>query len=329
MGLRPGRPLTLDFYRSADLARWVEDTVAAQPIALAFTYCSAMAPYVMGHAGLPNRVLDMVDVDSEKWSEYARRTAWPASLVWAREGRTLLQYETLAAQTFDRTLFVSEAERSRFATLAPATAPRLDWVENGVDLSRFSPAHEFETPFTDPGPHVVFTGTMDYWPNVDAVCWFARDTLPSLQAAHPGLRFTVVGANPASEVLALRALPGVSVTGRVADVRPYMAHAHAIVAPLRIARGIQNKVLEGMAMARPVVASPQAHEGIHVDAPRDLLVAGDPDTLARAVSGILEGRYPGLDAAGRAAVERAYAWPATLRRLDGIIGSVPHAAMLR
>ena len=270
----------------------------------------------------------MVDVDSEKWSEYARRTALPASLVWAREGRTLLRYETLATQTFDRTLFVSEAECSRFATLAPAMASRLDWVENGVDLDRFSPAHSFETPFTDAGPHVVFTGTMDYWPNVDAVCWFARDTLPLLQAAHPGLRFTIVGANPAPEVLALAALPGVSVTGRVADVRPYMAHAHAIVAPLRIARGIQNKVLEGMAMARPVVASPQAHEGIHVDTPWDLLVAGDPGALAHAVSSILNGQHPGLGLAGRAAVERAYAWTATLKRLDGIIGSVPHAAVL-
>lgn len=326
--VRPGRPLTLDFYRSADLAQWVRDTLAAQPVALGFAYCSAMAPYLMGHA-LPRRILDMVDVDSEKWSEYARRTSWPASLVWAREGRTLLRFETEAAQAFDRTLLVSEAETTRFAALAPQVAGRLDWVENGVDLRRFSPGHGFPTPFGDAGPHLVFTGTMDYWPNVDAVSWFARDVLPLLRQSHPGTQFSIVGASPAPEVLALAALPGVAVTGRVADVRPYMAHAHAIVAPLRIARGIQNKVLEGLAMARPVVASPEAHEGIHAEAGRDLLVAGGAQAWASAVGAVLAGHHPGLGAAGRAAVERAYAWQATLRRLDGIITAAPNETVLR
>ncbi len=326
--LRPGRPLTLGFYQSDALQRWVGKTLAEQPISVAFAYCSAMAPYVMGHTGLAARILDMVDVDSEKWSDYALRSAWPARLVWAREGRTLLQFETRAAQAFDRTLFVSEAECSHFATLAPSTALRLDWVENGVDLDRFSPRHRFDTPFTETGPHLVFTGTMDYWPNVDAVSWFAHDTLPLLRSTHPGARFVIVGASPAPEVLALAGLPGVTVTGRVADVRPYMAHADAIVAPLRIARGVQNKVLEALAMARPVVASSQAHEGIRATAFRDLLVADDPAGMARAVAAILAGQYPGLGAAGRVAMERAYSWDATLSRLDAIIDAVSNISVI-
>lgn len=320
--LRPGRPLTLDFYRSTALGRWVDATLARHPVGLAFAYCSAMAPYLMGRAGLPARVLDMVDVDSEKWSEYAQRSAWPARLVWAREGRTLLHFETQAAREFDRTLFVSDAECRRFAGLAPSASGQLDWVENGVDLDRFSPAHEFGTPFNEAGPHLVFTGTMDYWPNVDAVSWFARDTLPLLRATYPGVRFVIVGASPSPEVVALAALPGVTVTGRVADVRPFVAHADAVVAPLRIARGIQNKVLEAMAMARPVVATPQAHEGIRVDTPAELLVAEDPVGMARAISGILDGQHPQLGAAARAAMERTYSWTATLHRFDSIMDAV-------
>jgi sugar transferase (PEP-CTERM/EpsH1 system associated) len=219
-------------------------------------------------------------------------------------------------------LFVTEAEARRFVTLAPESAGRVDWLENGVDLAQFNPALDFANPYAGlpgDGPDLVFTGNMDYWPNVDAAVWFAENVLTRLQRIHAGLRLHVVGANPALQVKRLVERPGVYVTGRVPDVRPYVAHAALAVAPLRIARGIQNKVLEAMAMAKPVVASRQAFEGIHATPGRDLLVGDGAPAMVQAVLDILDGRYPGLPAAARAAVEARYSWPAQLVRLDRVL----------
>jgi sugar transferase (PEP-CTERM/EpsH1 system associated) len=285
-----------------------------------YIYSAAMAPYLLHHPGL--RVLDAQDIDSEKWTSYAAQARWPMRLVWAREGRTLLAFERLAASACDSTLFVTEAEARHFMTLAPESAGKIDWLENGVDLAKFDPDHDHDNPYAalpDQGPHLVFTGNMDYWPNADAVIWFAEQAMPALRQRHPGLCFHVVGANPGSRVLRLATLPGVYVTGRVPDVRPYLAHAAVAVAPLRIARGIQNKVLESMAMARPVVASPQAFVGIDAVAGRDLLVAEGAEDTVRCVLEVLDGTHPALASAGRARVEARYGWPAQLARLDGLL----------
>jgi sugar transferase (PEP-CTERM/EpsH1 system associated) len=325
---RPGRPLTLGYFSDARLRGWVRQKVASG-IGQAFVYCSAMAPYLMGAAGM-RRVLDMVDVDSEKWREYAAGAAWPARAVWAREARTLLAFERRAAAAFERTLFVSEAEAAAFLRLAPEAAERVGWLDNGVDLAFFFPA-AFASPFPAGGADIVFTGAMDYWPNVDAVSWFVEAVFPTLRAARPGLRFTIVGANPAPAVRRLAQAPGVTVTGRVPDVRPYLAHA-VVVAPLRIARGVQNKVLEAMAMARPVVATPQAFAGLRAAPGRHLLVGGATDAdgaagFAALLAEVLDGRHPGLGAAARAAVECRYAWDATLAGLDALYDAAAPAAL--
>ena len=324
---RPGRPLMLDYYRHGGLQRWLDDLLARRRMDVLYIYSTAMAPYALHHrAGL--RVLDMQDIDSEKWSAYATESGWPMRLVWAREGRTLLAYERRAAAACDRTLLVTEAEARRFMTLAPESAARIDWLEMGVDLETFRPGLALPDPYAAlPGPNLVFTGNMDYRPNADAVIWFAHDVLPLLQARHAGLCLHVVGANPGPAVQRLAGRPGVHVTGRVADVRPYLAHAALAVAPLRIARGVQNKVLEAMAMGRPVVASPQAFEGIDARPGRDLLVADGVAATVQAVLEVLQGRHPGLPEAARAAVQTRYAWPAQLRRLDRVLagGTEPPA----
>jgi sugar transferase (PEP-CTERM/EpsH1 system associated) len=325
---RPGRPLMLDYYRHPGLQRWVTDAMARTPMDITYIYSVAMMPYVE-HLRRPGMILDAQDIDSEKWSTYAETAGFPMRHVWAREGRTLLAYERQAAMKCDATLFVSPQEAARFAELAPETAGRVHAVENGVDLERFSPAAAYDTPFAAPGPHLVFTGNMDYWPNADAATWFATDIMPLLRASRPGLEFHIVGANPGPAVRRLAMLPGVQVTGRVADVRPYVAHAAVCVAPLRIARGIQNKVLEAMAMARPVVASPQAFEGVRACAGRDLLVADGAAATAAAVAAVLDGAHPGLAASGRRAVEVGYAWSATLARLDHILAPPCSPAVLQ
>jgi sugar transferase (PEP-CTERM/EpsH1 system associated) len=221
---------------------------------------------------------------------------------------------------FDTTLFVSEAEADRFATLAPECRETLGWLENGVDLERFSPVHRLERPFPVGTLNLVFTGTMDYWPNGDAVAWFARQVMPLLLRTKPNLHFHIVGAKPGSAVRRLATLPQVHVTGRVDDIRPYIAHADAVVAPLRVARGIQNKVLEAMAMGRPVVATPDAFEGLRALPGRDLLVCATPEEMSRSLLDILGGRHPGLGAAARSVVERNYNWSVNLRRLDEFLG---------
>jgi sugar transferase (PEP-CTERM/EpsH1 system associated) len=313
--LRPGRALTLDYFHQPRLQEWVDKTIAANAIERTFVFSSGMAPYALRHAGLSG-VLDMVDVDSAKWTEYAARARFPLSAVWAREGRTLLSYERIAAHGFDHTLFVSEEERAKFAALAPDIAARTQVIANGVDIAHFSAAHDFASPF-GAAQAIVFTGTMDYWPNIDAASWFAREVLPRLGGR---AEFFIVGANAGAEARRLADLPGVHVTGRVPDTRPYLAHAAVAVAPLRIALGVQNKVLEAMAMGRPVVVSPQALEGVQAVPDRDLLVAQDAEGWARAIGAILDGRHADLGAHARRAMERGYDWDTNLAALDALLG---------
>ncbi|HJU20805.1 MAG TPA: TIGR03087 family PEP-CTERM/XrtA system glycosyltransferase [Stellaceae bacterium] len=314
---RPGRPLTLDYFHSPALSRWIADTLAHHPIERLYVYSSGMAGYAAARQAAI-RVLDLVDVDSEKWRAYAPRHGWPMRAIYRREADTLFAFERRAAMAFDRTLFVSEAEARHFAALAPECGARVDWLENGVDLERFSPARSYSCPYPQDAQNLVFTGAMDYWPNVDAVLWFAKQVMPLLRRERPQLRFHIVGANPASGLLRLRGAPGIEVTGRVADIRPYLAHAAVAVAPLRIARGIQNKVLEAMAMARPVVATPAAFEGVRAVPGRDLLVCAEAEETARRIAEILDGRHPTLPAAARRAVERNHDWSSTLQRLDAL-----------
>ena len=280
-----------------------------------------MAPYALGPAPRAmRRVLDMVDVDSEKWRAYAAGARAPMRHVWSREARTLLAFERQAAAAFDHTLLVSREEAARFAELAPEVAGRIGWVDNGVDLARFDPTLPFPPAS---GPTLVFTGRMDYRPNVEAVTWFAEAVLPLVRAATPAAEFLIVGARPAPEVVALARLPGVTVTGEVADTRPFIAAAAACVAPLRIARGIQNKVLEAMAMARPVICSPQAFEGVHAVAGQDLLIADSPAAWAERIDAVLAGRHPGLGQRARRAVETGHDWTVTLRGLDAALEGAP------
>jgi sugar transferase (PEP-CTERM/EpsH1 system associated) len=323
-GTRPGEPLSLAWFHEPGLARWVRAGLSARRYEAVLVYSSAMATYVPPGPGGPLRILDMVDVDSEKWRAYAASAGGPKRLVWAREARTLLAFERRAAAQFDRTLLVSAQEAQTFATLAPEVASRIDWVENGVDVARFDPECDWPDPYAAESPAIVFTGTMDYRPNVEAVSFFATEVMPRLASLSPAPHFHIVGANPSPAVRALAELQRVHVTGSVPDMRPYLAHAAVAVAPLRIARGIQNKVLEAMAMARPVVASPEAHDGVRAVAGRDLLVADGAEAMAAAVTQVLAGGMPGLGTAARAAVLTGYDWKATLARLDDILKAASH-----
>ncbi|MBP1202271.1 sugar transferase (PEP-CTERM/EpsH1 system associated) [Duganella sp. 1411] len=316
--LAGGRALSCDYYRDAGLRRWVDDTVRREGISRIVCYSSPMAQYADAHPSA-RRVMDFVDVDSDKWRQYAAGKRWPMRQVYQREARLLLDYERQVARAWDASLFVSAPEAQLFRTLAPESAARIGHYSNGVDTSYFSPAHQLPSPYP-PGARVLaFTGAMDYWPNVDAVSWFAREVLPAIRAAAPDVVFCIVGSRPAPAVQRLAELPGVLVTGTVPDVRAYLAHAALCVAPMRIARGIQNKVLEAMAMARPVLVSPQALEGIDAVPGRELLLADDATTLARAALAYLGAPDPAIGPAARAKVEKMYGWESNLASVSDLL----------
>jgi sugar transferase (PEP-CTERM/EpsH1 system associated) len=323
-GLARGEALTLGYYRDRALARWVRALVAERGVERVFAYSSSMAQYVLAPwAGRARRVFDFVDVDSDKWAQYAEGRAFPATWFYGREARRLLAFERAAAARSDATLFVSEAEAALFRRLAPEAADRVHALRNGVDFGFFNPDASYPNPFPEGVRAIVFTGAMDYWANADAVAWFTRDVLPLVRRDRPDATFWIVGANPAPEVRALAAVPGVTVTGRVPDVRPYLAHAALVAAPLRLARGIQNKVLEAMAMAKIVVATPQAAEGIDATPGRDLLVADGDAALAAATRSALDdangeaGRAIGARA--RALIVAEYGWESALAGLADVL----------
>lgn len=260
-GLVTGGALTLPYYRSGSMSRWAGGVVREQGIRRAMVFSSAMAQYLPAGHGV-RRVVDFVDVDSDKWSQYANKKRWPMNWVYRRESRELLKFEGHVAETVDASAFVSEEEAALFRNLTGITAAKVHAVHNGVDFDFFDPGRDYPNPFAGRGPVMVFTGAMDYWPNVDAARWFATEVLPRVRASVGNGEFFIVGARPTEEVAALARIPGVIVTGTVEDMRPYLAWAALAVAPLRIARGIQNKVLEALAMEKRVVATGEAAEGI-------------------------------------------------------------------
>ena len=320
-GMLSGEALTLPYYRNRELARWAQALADAGMVTRGLAFSSAMAQFMP--ANLAPRVLDMVDVDSDKWTQYAPTQRWPWSWVYAREGRKLAEWEARVAQDFDATLLVSSAEAALLQQRVPQARHKIGAFENGVDAEYFSPARDYPNPYPSGMQGVVFTGAMDYWPNVDAVSGFAERIFPAVRKAVPAAQFTVVGSHPTDAVRALARQPGVVVTGSVADVRPYLAHAACAVAPLRIARGVQNKVLEAMAMARPVVATAQAAEGIRAEAGRDFLLAQDEAGFAAAVVAQLRSRAPNRLA--RDGILAHYDWARNVSAIDALLDAAPAA----
>jgi len=319
-GLLSGDALTLAYYRKSSMLRWVQETVATQGIRQAAVFCSAMMQYIEAVPGLKT-LADYCDVDSAKWTQYAAQHRGPISWVYRREGGKLLAYERHAAHLAQAVTFVSEAEADLFRAQAPEVASRVFAVSNGVNASYFSPEHELGSPYPGSGPHIVFTGAMDYWPNIDAVTWFAREAWPAIAAFDAQAQFWVVGMNPAPEVQALAADARIHVTGTVPDVRPYLRHASAVVAPLRVARGVQNKVLEAMAMGRPVVVSEEAATGIDAADGQDFLIAKASSDYVEAIRALLAAphRSEEIGAAARRCVLARYSWDAHLAQLGELM----------
>lgn len=313
--LMTGGPLSFAYYRDAGMQAWVDMTMRAHAIRKVVAFSSPMAQYA-ARFRQAHRVIDFCDIDSDKWRQYAAQKHWPASLLFHYEARSLLAAERAIAAAWNASLFVSSSEARLFRKLAPECSERVGHFNLGVDTDYFSPAGTHANPYPAGEEAIVFTGAMDYWPNIDAVQWFASHVLPRLLATGLAVRFYIVGMRPTCAVLKLARLAHVTVTGAVADVRPYLQHAAAAVAPLRVARGVQNKVLEAMAMGRTVVVSPQAMDGIDAAPGIELMVADGAREFAARLADLLQAPDPAMGEAARARIENHYSWPGNLAAFD-------------
>jgi sugar transferase (PEP-CTERM/EpsH1 system associated) len=322
-----GEALTVGVYRDGVMRRWIEGLLAERKVDLALCYSSGVAPFVMAHPQL-RRVMDFVDVDSDKWRQYAQANRGLTRMIYQREAHRLAQFEHTVAAQFDASILVSEAEAAFFRQQVPAAA-KVHGIPNGVDGGYWNPQRVYPNPYRPEERAVVFVGAMDYRANVHAAQWFAREVWPRIFAAQPKARFYIVGSKPTAAVRALGELPGIVVTGRVEDVRPWVAHAHAVAAPLRIARGIQNKVLEALAMEKVVLATPEAWEGIEDFAGRRGCISDSPEVMASEALRWLGAPQIARVAAARAMILARFDWARNLDAYESVLGNAqPGAAFV-
>jgi sugar transferase (PEP-CTERM/EpsH1 system associated) len=315
VALFSGRPLTVAALNETKLHAAVQIKFAELTPDLIIVYSCNMAQFVDHFPGLP-RIMHFGDLDSLKWRQYAERSSMPLSWIYAIEHGRLLAYERRVAQIFSHALVHTEIEKHDFERLIPGVPVTV--VGNGVDLEHFRSAGERKQPAS-----MVFTGVMDYRPNVDAVVWFCDEILPIVQTEIRGATLTICGSRPSPAVRRLANQRGVTVTGWVPDARPYLDRAELFVAPLRMARGVQNKLLEALAMGLPCVASKAAWSGTVVAEGEGILAADDPREFALHIIDLLRDgdRRSEMARRARVAAEANYHWGAQLRRLDQVIAA--------
>ncbi len=326
-----GEPLSTGSFRSTKLAKWVRTICSEQRIDAVIVFGSAMAPYMLDNSEFPSDrvIFDMVDIDSDKWAQYGAERSGIMKWIYNREAASLFRLEEQAARKFGATLLVSPHETKTFAEMVPDITGRLFTCRNGVDLSYFDSTTTYPNPFPAT-PAIVMTGRMDYRPNAEGALWFAKNALPKILSIRPDAKFYVVGARPTSAVRSL-ASENVIVTGSVSDIRPYIANAHVVVAPLQIARGVQNKVLEAMALKKPVVATSLATRALDVTHGHEVFIADEPAYFADTVLAVLDCRHRPTELAANARrhVDENYGWAQNLAIFDRLLVKVgsPNAPM--
>jgi sugar transferase (PEP-CTERM/EpsH1 system associated) len=306
-------PLTVAYFNETKLRRVIRERSVDVTPDIFLIYSSGMAQFVEELSGFP-RIMQFAELDSMKWEDYARMSPAPKSLVYRIEARRLLDYERHIAETFSHCLVCTEQEKNNFEKLIPSA--KVSCVPNGVDFEYFRPTDNEKVKNS-----LVFTGVMDYYPNVDGIAWFCNEILPIIQKRVPDVHFTICGRRPSRRVRALAGSAAVTVTGAVPEVASYLDAAQVAVVPLRIARGVQNKLLEAMSMGLPCVTTSAASSGILAEAGRDLLVADRPEEFAAHVIRLLEdGRLrETIGERARKAMKRNYDWNAHLAKLEAIL----------
>jgi sugar transferase (PEP-CTERM/EpsH1 system associated) len=310
----------MGYFYSPSLARKIARELSTERYDLIFVHCSSVAQYVAHVKGIP-KVLDFGDMDSQKWLDYSRVKPFPLNMGYWLEGKKMERAEKHLANNFDYCTCTTKAEKETldgFSCKSPTA-----WFPNGVDHNYFQPTSEPYVPDT-----LCFIGRMDYFPNQECIKEFCVNSLPLIRARRPNATLTIIGANPSAEVLKLGEMAGVSVTGSVADVRPYVLRSAVNVAPLNIARGTQNKILESLAMGVPVVSSNKAAGGIDAVPGEHLLTASDAEGYAAAVLRLLENpeERSRFAISGRERVLEKHDWSKSMSRLDAILEECLDAA---
>lgn len=308
-------PLSLPYFFSKELQSIVFQKLRENPYDLIFVFCSSMAQYVEYVQHIP-KVIDFVDVDSEKWAQYALHVKFPYTYVYRSESNCLRKYEEFIAKTFQHGFFVSPKEVEDFRNLV-YSCPALTPILSGVDATMFQPSPE---PY-DPKA-LVFTGAMDYFANVETMLYFSREILPLIQESIPDVKLYIVGSNPSAEIKKLeKSHSNIIVTGYVEQVQPYVLKSAVFVAPMRIARGINNKILEAMAMGVPVVTSSFGFEGIPAGPGKDIFVEDQPDCFARQVVQLMTDAElrKTVSVNVRKVIEENCNWDKNLEKLENIL----------
>ncbi len=324
-------PLSVGYFYDGRLQRWVDEQLAVRKYDAVVCFSSPMAEYLFcsRHVRVlwnlekaPRKVMDFCDVDSDKWAQYAKEARFPQRWIYEVEARRLLAYEQEVDRRFDASVFITRKEADMF--LAQSQGAKPPWiVGNGVATDYFAPARDNGEDFVgeERHPSVVFVGAMDYHANVDGVLWFASRVWPRVREVHPNAEFFIVGSRPVEKVRRLDGIQGIRVTGYVPDVRPFLAKASCSVAPLRLARGIQNKVLEAMAMGKAVVATSQALEGLEAVPGRDVIQVNQSIDFSQAILQIMADsslrRTFGENA--RNYVLRHHSWLLEMTKLENIL----------
>jgi polysaccharide biosynthesis protein PslH len=307
-------PYAVGKYRSAAFRRRLDDVLRQRPFDL--LVCDFLFPAV----NLPRRlpcpaVIFTHNVESEIWRRYAEtKTSRPSRWLYAVQYRRMLRYEHRALRRFDTVLAVSSADRDTFARLYPdAIRQPVHVVPTGVDTDYFT-----ASPSQPGARELVFTGSMDWLPNEDAMLFFCRDVLPLVRREEPSVTLSIVGRTPTPAVARLGEQQGIRVTGRVDDVRPHMRDAAAYIVPLRIGGGTRLKIFEAMAMGKAVVSTSIGAEGLPVTSGEHVMVADRPETFAREIVRLLRDidHRRRLETAARALVVERYDWSAVAGMLE-------------
>jgi len=295
--LLTGESITTTYYHNSSVQQWVDQTVVEHGIERIVVFSSSMAQFVMGKTyETKTRVMDFVDTDSDKWRQYADFSGWPMSWVYKREAHLLSQYEKRVFETFDWSVLVSDEEVAVFreTVLKGGVVKNLSSIANGVDGEYFSVSDCGPSPYAKAEQVIVFTGTLDYWPNIDAVEWFVQNVFVDIKRQQPEVCFYIVGAKPVKRVMQLAETAGVMVVANVKDIRPYLQYAAVAVAPMRVGRGIQNKVLEALASGLPCVVSVAAMAGLEI-AVKDIFVETSATNWQKRIVDILQKEHAYVD----------------------------------
>jgi sugar transferase (PEP-CTERM/EpsH1 system associated) len=322
-GVLKNKALSISNFYSANLQSKIDDILASQEINVIFCSASSVSEYIFrskvyAKLNQPLKlIMDFMDVDSDKWAQYEKSHQWPLSAVYSRESRLIAAAEANIVKTFDHCLLITQTEVDLFQSIH-GNVKNLTAIENGLDTNMFyPPANSRQTV----NPYFLFAGVMDYAPNIDAVMWFIDLVWPDVKKKWPNAKFCIAGMNPTEKIKKLQLKEGIEVTGFVDDIKPFFDKANIFIAPFRIARGVQNKILQAFACGLPVIATSMGAEGIRYNTEIDILLADTPEQYIDKITLLInnEERYRALSNNAFNTIAGHYSWDSILAPLATLL----------